>query len=65
MSRDTATNFPGAFRVVLEYPWGTRYVGPYQTLGAAKGQLTQQTGYNSSATGWVEKTPDGQWERVE
>lgn len=69
MSRTTRTNFPGAFRVVLNHSWGTEYKGPYQTLSAAKGQLTQETdtywNRENSTTGWVEKTPDGAWERVE
>ena len=67
MSRTTRTDFPGAFRVVLVHPWGTQYKGPYQTLSAAKGQLSQETGgrWQSSVTGYIEKTPDGVWERVE
>ena len=67
MSRTTITNFPGAYRVVLEHPWGTEYKGPYQTLSAAKGQLTQETtGWygRSDTTGYIEHTTGG-WERVE
>lgn len=70
MSRTTRTNFPGAFRVVLVKSWGTEYKGPYQTLSAAKGQLTSETvGWGgktySGVSGYIEKTPDGAWERVE
>lgn len=69
MSRTTRTNFPGAYRVVLNYSWGTEYKGPYQTLSAAKGQLTQETiGWSgrtrSEVSGWVEYIK-GEWERVE
>lgn len=66
MSRTTRTDFPGAFRVVLVKSWGTEYKGPYQTLAAAKGQLTHELGYyGASSQGYIEKTPDGAWERVE
>ena len=68
MSRTTRTNFPGAFRVVLEHSWGTEYKGPYQTLGAAKGQLTMETGQfwpkEHGTTGYIEYIK-GEWERVE
>lgn len=64
MSRKTRTDFTCAYRVVLVHSWGTEYKGPYQTYAAAKGQLTQETGYYS-ATGWIEQTPDDAWERVE
>lgn len=67
MSRTTRTDFPGAFRVVLEHSWGTEYKGPYQTYSAAKGQLTQETeGWYASKgkTGYIERTT-GAWERVE
>lgn len=73
MSRTTRTDFPGAYRVVLVKSWGTEYKGPYQTLAAAKGQLTSETLAGpyyalrpvSGVTGYIEKTPDGAWERVE
>ena len=67
MSRTTRTDFPGAFRVVLVKSWGTEYKGPYQTLAAAKGQLTSETSdhWNWNVQGYIEKTPDGAWERVE
>lgn len=68
MSRTTRTNFPGAYRVVLEQSWGTEYKGPYQTLAAAKGQLTQETtGWHrtrATTAGYIERTT-GEWERVE
>ena len=67
MSRETRTDFPGAFRVVLVHSWGTTYKGPYQTLSAAKGQLTQETeGWyaNKGKTGYIERTT-GAWEKVE
>ena len=65
MSRTTRTNFPGAYRVVLEHAWGTEYKGPYQTIAAAKGQLTQETGGTwNKKTGWIEYIK-GEWERVE
>lgn len=65
MSRKTQTDFPGAFRIVLVKAWGRVYKGPYQTLSAAKGQLTSETAYDGHSVGWIEKTPDGAWERVE
>lgn len=65
MSRTTRTDFPGAFRVVLVKSWGTEYKGPYQTLSAAKGQLTSETAYSFEGTAYIEKMPDGAWERVE
>ena len=68
MSRSTTTNFPGAYRLVVTKTLAgeehTEYIGPYQTLGAAKGQLTQElqhhyyehydtkTGHLEVATGW-------------
>ena len=72
MSRATRTDFPGSFRVVLEHSWGTVYKGPYQTMGAAKGQLTAETITGPhyaprpvpGVTGWIERTT-GPWERVE
>lgn len=72
MSRKTRTNFPGAFRVVLVKSWGTEYKGPYQTLAAAKGQLTPETmcgpyyapTKRPGVEGWIERTT-GAWERVE
>lgn len=66
MSRTTRTNFTEAFRVVLEHPWGTEYKGPYQTLAAAKGQLTQETSssYRADTKGSIERMT-GNWERVE
>jgi hypothetical protein len=67
MSRETRTNFPGAFRVVIEDNGYTTYQGPYQTLGAAKGQLTQQVeGWyaREGKTGYIERTT-GPWEKVE
>lgn len=68
MSRETRTNFPGAFRVVIDDNGWVTYMGPYQTIGAAKGQLTQAVdGWyaRKGKTGYIEKTPDGAWERVE
>ena len=65
MSRTTRTNFPGAYRVVLRHLWGTEYKGPYQTLAAAKGQLTQETGpWHKDTVGWIEYIK-GEWERIE
>lgn len=67
MSRDTRTDFPGAFRVVINDEGWTTYIGPYQTIGAAKGQLTQQTtGWyaRKGKTGYIERTT-GAWEKVE
>lgn len=66
MSRKTKTNFPGAFRVVLNTPWGIEYKGPYQTKAAAKGQLTSETeGWYSDRgiTGHIEVATG--WEKVE
>jgi UDP-N-acetylmuramyl pentapeptide synthase len=46
MSRATDTDFPTAYRLVITRTMAgesyTEYVGPYQTIGAAKGQLTQE-----------------------
>ena len=66
MSRKTQTNFSEAFRVVLQRPWSSEptYKGPYQTLSAAKGQLTQEIRYSSDSTGHVERMT-GNWEKVE
>ncbi len=65
MSRTTRTNFPDAYRVVLVKSWGTEYKGPYQTLSAAKGQLTQETTghWNQNVEAHIERTT-GSWERV-
>lgn len=69
MSRETYTDFPSAFRVVIEHEHpnrATKYIGPYQTLGAAKGQLTQQIeGWyrEKGNTGYIERSTG--WERVE
>lgn len=73
MSRSTRTDFPGAFRLVITRTLGdeeyTEYVGPYQTIGAARGQLTQelQMRYHehySKKVGYIERTT-GAWEKVE
>lgn len=67
MSRETRTNFPGAFRVVIEVDGYKTYIGPYQTKAAAKGMLTQQTtGWyaRKGKIGYVERTT-GAWEKVE
>jgi hypothetical protein len=64
MSRDTRTDFPGAFRVVLVKGYGTTYVGPYQTLAAAKGQLSREQRYHGQDAGYIERTT-GAWEKVE
>ena len=73
MSRDTITDFPGAFRLVITRTMAgeayTRYHGPYQTIGAAKGQLTQELKMHyyehyETKTGYIERTT-GDWEKVE
>lgn len=84
MSRSTKTNFGGAYRVVLEKRdretaevVGQRdYVGPYQTKGAAKGQLTYLVAQanrthwrtdeppETETAGWIEQTT-GEWKRIE
>lgn len=64
MSRSTRTDFPESFRIVLKHSWATVYKGPYQTLAAAKGQLTSETRYNPNVIAHIERTT-GPWERVE
>jgi hypothetical protein len=73
MSRYTTTNFPGAFRLVVTKSMGgedyTQYHGPYQTIGAAKGQLTQELKmrdyeHYETKTGHIETT-SGAWMPVE
>lgn len=73
MSRATRTDFPGAFRLVITRTLGdteyTEYVGPYQTIGAAKGQLTDHLRmrhyeHYSKKVGHIESTTGG-WEKVE
>lgn len=73
MSRATKTDFPGAFRLVitrtLKGEDHTEYIGPYQTIGAAKGQLTQELQIHfyehyDKKVGYIERTT-GPWERVE
>lgn len=72
MSRGTRTNFPSAFRIVVTRTLGdvedTEYIGPYQTIGAAKGQLTNalEPHYHehySKKVGHIERAAG--WERVE
>lgn len=73
MARSTKTDFPGAFRLVITRTLGdeecTEYIGPYQTIGAAKGQLTQELrprdyDHYSKKVGHIERTT-GPWEKVE
>jgi hypothetical protein len=73
MARNTYTDFPTAYRLVITRTLGgedhTEYIGPYQTKGAAKGQLTQELKMRSyehyeTKTGHVEQTT-GAWEKVE
>lgn len=73
MSRDTTTDFPTAYRLVITRTLAgednTIYVGPYQTIGAAKGQLSQALEmrdyeHYETKTGYVERTT-GPWEKVE
>lgn len=67
MSRETRTDFPGAFRVVIDDDGRKTYIGPYQTKAAAKGMLTQQVeGWyaRKGRTGYIERTT-GAWEKVE
>lgn len=66
MPRSTKTDFQESFRVVVTTPWGKEYVGPYQTVGAAKGQRTTILGdrYGSRKTAVVERLT-GTWEEVE
>jgi hypothetical protein len=79
VSRSTKTDFPGAFRVVTVITNSKTghllgdpdYVGPYQTIGAAKGMLTRMlweyNNYGSKVhvmSGHIEQTPEG-WEKVE
>jgi len=66
VSRTTRTNFESAYRVVLVHGYGTEYKGPYQTLSAAKGQLTAETGgrWQTSTTGYIE-IMTGNWRKVE
>jgi hypothetical protein len=79
VGRGTATNFGGAYRVVFEKHdkesgklVSTEYVGPYQTKGAAKGQLTYEVARRNNSywaeptevtTGWIEQTT-GEWKRI-
>ena len=46
MSRATTTDFTTAYRLVITRTCGgedyTEFIGPYQTIGAAKGQLTHE-----------------------
>jgi len=67
MSRETNANFPGAFRVVIDDNGCVTYKGPYQTKGAAKGQLTQQIeGWYArpGKTGHIELMT-GNWRKME
>lgn len=73
MSRNTTTDFPGAYRIVITKTMAgeayTQYHGPYQTIGAAKGQLTQELKmrdyeHYETKTGYIERTT-GAWEKVE
>lgn len=72
MSRATRTDFPEAFRLVITRTLGdteyTEYIGPYQTIGAARGQLTDQLRmrsyeHYSKKVGHIERTT-GPWEEV-
>ena len=63
MSRSTRTDFRESFRLVLTHSWGTHYKGPYQTLAAAKGQLTSETRYSPKVEGHIERMT-GDWEKV-
>lgn len=73
MSRATDKNFPEAFRLVITRTLGgqdyTEYIGPYMTIGAARGQLTDQLRMRSyehyeKKVGHIERTT-GPWEKVE
>ena len=73
MSRYTDTDFPGAFRIVVTKTMAgesyTQYHGPYQSIGAAKGQLTQELKmrdyeHYETKVGHIERTT-GPWEKVE
>lgn len=72
MSRATRTDFPGAFRLVITRTLAgedyTEFIGPYQTIGAARGQLThelRERGYDhyEKKVGHIEYATG--WERVE
>lgn len=72
MARSTTIDFPVAYRLVITRTLAgedyTEYVGPYQTIGAAKGQLTEQLkmGYYeqySKKVGHIERSTG--WEKVE
>lgn len=73
MSRDTTTDFPGAYRIVITRTLAgedhTVYIGPYQTKAAAKGQLTQELRehyyeHYDKKTGYIELLT-GNWRKVE
>lgn len=53
-----------AYRVVQGFSWGPHYMGPYSTLGAAKGVRTREQKYYPNIEIWIEQTPEG-WEKVE
>jgi len=73
MARNTNTDFPTAYRLVIIRTLAgvehIEYVGPFQTKPAAKGQLTEYLRERSyehydSKVGYIERTT-GPWERVE
>jgi len=72
MSRATDKDFPEAYRLVIITTYGdvdeTTYIGPYQTIGAARGQLTHELKqryyeHYSKKVGHIERTT-GSWEEV-
>lgn len=72
MSRSTMTDFPEVYRLVITTTYGdveeTTYIGPYQTIGAARGQLTHELKpryhqHYSKKVGRIERTT-GPWETV-
>jgi hypothetical protein len=61
-------NSERAYRVVKVHDGDTSYMGPYSTLGAAKGVRTREQSYAErrwpSMEIHIEQTPEG-WEKVE
>jgi len=72
MSRATDKDFPEAYRLVITRTLGdteyTEYIGPYQSIGAARGQLTHELRmrdyeHYSKKVGHIERTT-GPWQAV-